>query len=85
LFSSTTGISGLQKAFTIWNRIAAEKSSLVSGRYPIDKYLNWNRSYLSQDVEGHHCLLAMSKNMGTETKGCVLDIHFVDETHFDLL
>jgi hypothetical protein len=32
--------------------------------------------------------LAMSKgdreNMGTETEGCVLDIHFGGETHFDL-
>jgi hypothetical protein len=24
------------------------------------------------------------ENMGTETKGCVLDIHFGGETHFDL-
>jgi hypothetical protein len=34
------------------------------------------------------CLLAMSKgdrkNMKTETKGCVLDIHFGGGTHFDL-
>jgi hypothetical protein len=41
-----------------------------------------------QDAEGHHCLLEMSKgdkeNMGTEIKGCVLDIHFGGDTHFDL-
>jgi hypothetical protein len=24
------------------------------------------------------------ENMGTETKGCLLDIHFGGETHFDL-
>jgi hypothetical protein len=36
----------------------------------------------------YHCLLEMSKDdrkgIGTETKGCVLDIHFGGETHFDL-
>jgi hypothetical protein len=44
----------------------------------LDEKLNWN-SHID-----HRMRKVDRKNMGTETKGCVMDIHFGGKTNIDL-
>jgi hypothetical protein len=50
----------------------------------LDEKLNWNSHIHHRMQKTSHAFWQCRRVIGTETKSCVLDIHFGGKTHFDL-
>jgi hypothetical protein len=77
LFTNNRKLVGFKKPILFGTELQLKNQVKYLGVI-LDEKLNWN-SHID-----HRMSKSDRENVGTETKGCVLDIHLGGETHFDL-